>query len=72
MKLSPSKVRAARVARGLRVEDVASMASVSASTIARTESGRTVPSSDSLARIARVLDISMEELFDETAAGTAA
>jgi transcriptional regulator with XRE-family HTH domain len=52
-------------------EDVASQASLSASTVVRIESGRTVPSADALARIAVALGVPMEELFDAVA-GTAA
>lgn len=67
MKLSGEKIRAARHAAGMRVEDLAHVTGISYATLVRAESGRNTPSAEKLRLIAQTLDVSMESLFDEEA-----
>jgi transcriptional regulator with XRE-family HTH domain len=67
MKLSGTKLRTARKAAGLRVEDVAVATGISYATIIRAETGANTPSAEKLRLIASALGVSMESLFDEEA-----
>lgn len=70
MKLSGTKLREARKAAGLRVEDVAAQTGISYATVMRAETGANTPSAEKLRLIARLLGVSMESLFEEEAAAT--
>lgn len=67
MKLSGSKIRAARKAAGLRVEDLAYLTGIAHATLVRAEGDRNVMSAERLMLVARALDVSMESLFEEEA-----
>lgn len=67
MKLSGIKLREARKAAGLRVEDLAVATGISYATIVRAEGGTNTPSAEKLLLISRALGVSMESLFDEEA-----
>lgn len=58
-----NRVREVREAKGLRREDVASAAGVSAQTIYSMETGRTIPSVEIARRVAEALQSSLDELF---------
>ena len=62
MKLNAEKLRSARRVRGLRQQDVATLAGVGLRTITRVEQGY-VPSNDRLLKIAEVLGVAAEDLF---------
>jgi transcriptional regulator with XRE-family HTH domain len=72
MKFSPLRLREARESAGLRVEDLAYFTRSSASTIARAEAGKHVPSANVVGAMASALKIDVRDLFVEETAGTAA
>lgn len=63
------RLRHARLSRGLRLADLASMADCSESYLSKVENGRTTPSLRMLHRIAAELGMSIAELFAESAPG---
>lgn len=54
-----------RLAKDVRVKAVAEAAKVSQGTITKTEQGKTIPGSDTLAKIARALDAPMNYFYEE-------
>lgn len=68
MKLSGTKLREARKAAGLRIEDVAVATGISYATVLRAEQGTNTPSASYLALICRELGVPMESLFEEETA----
>jgi len=62
-----SRVRALREQRGLSQVALAAAAQLSRQSIGAIEAGRTLPAVDVALRIARALDVSVEELFGEAA-----
>lgn len=55
----------ARAAKGLTQKQLADEARVSRETVSRAENRQNVPGGEALARIAKVLDIQLDSLFDE-------
>lgn len=64
MRLSPSRLKAAREARGLTPEAVARLTGCSRSTVYNAESGFRVPRADTLARWARLYGVPQDSLFE--------
>jgi UDPglucose 6-dehydrogenase len=63
MKLNVEKIRSARTDRGLRQQDLATLAGVGLRTVVRVERDGHVPSSDRLLKIAEVLELDPSDLF---------
>jgi putative transcriptional regulator len=58
-----NRVQEVREARGLRREDVASMAGITVQTVYTMETGRNQPRLDIAQKVARALDSTLDELF---------
>jgi transcriptional regulator with XRE-family HTH domain len=56
-------LRAARDTKGLSQALLGRLADVSTDTVYRAEAGLNIPSAENLARIAQVLEISLDDLF---------
>lgn len=67
IKFSGPKLREARKAAGLRIEDVATATGISYATVIRAEQGTNMPSAGYLALICREIGVPMESLFEEEA-----
>ena len=65
MVLLGSKIRAAREQRGLNLTDLAKLAHTSRDTVRRAERGDNTPAFTAVARIARALEIPLDELHHE-------
>lgn len=63
-------MRQARAAAGLTQKELAELAGVQRETVNHAERGKHLPGAETLARIARALDVPIDSLFDEN--GTAA
>ncbi|MGG5506080.1 MULTISPECIES: helix-turn-helix domain-containing protein [unclassified Myroides] len=59
------RIRELRVVKGYSQEELADRSGLSVRTIQRIEKGETVPRGNSLQQLSEVLQISVEELFDE-------
>jgi transcriptional regulator with XRE-family HTH domain len=64
MRLSPSRLKAAREARGLSPEAVAEATGCSRATVYNAESGARTPRADTLARWARLYGVTQDSLFE--------
>lgn len=60
------RLKAARLAAGLSLRELARQADVSASLVSLIENGKSQPSVASLYAFARILDVSVDELFEES------
>jgi len=58
------RLRALRIERKMTQEDLANAAGVSTVFISSIERGKYAPSFDNLAKLARVLDVPVKDLFD--------
>jgi transcriptional regulator with XRE-family HTH domain len=63
LRFDGAKFRHARTTRGLTQADLARAAHVSTDTVARIEAEKTDPRAGTITRIARVLDVSVDELI---------
>ena len=63
------RLRALRIERAMTQEDLANAAGVSTVFISSIERGKYAPSFDNLAKLARVLDVPVKDLFDFAAGG---
>jgi transcriptional regulator with XRE-family HTH domain len=61
---SPSRLRRAREAAGLRTVDLAAVTRLSHGTILNWEAGRAKPTADPLAAVAVALGVRVDDLFD--------
>jgi transcriptional regulator with XRE-family HTH domain len=63
------KLRLTRLAKGMRLSDVAEKSGYSESLISKIENNKAMPSLNTLHRLAKALDITISELFREQASG---
>ena len=59
------KLRQARAAAGLTQKELGALAGLQRETVNHAENGKHLPGSETLARIAKALDISIDSLFSE-------
>lgn len=64
MIFSPNRLRDLRSQAGLTLEELALDAKMVESTVRNYEKGRTIPNANHLARLAKVLDVQMSELYE--------
>jgi transcriptional regulator with XRE-family HTH domain/quercetin dioxygenase-like cupin family protein len=65
-----SRLRAVREARGLGLREAARQLDVSASFLSQLETGKSQPSVSTLYSLTRLLDVSIDQLFDDEATAT--
>jgi putative transcriptional regulator len=61
------KLRQARAAAGLTQKELADLAGLQRETVNHAENGKHLPGSETLARIAKALDVPMEDFFENGA-----
>jgi putative transcriptional regulator len=59
------KLRQARAAAGLTQKELADRAGIQRETVNHAENGKHLPGSETLARIAKALDVSIDSLFSD-------
>lgn len=64
LKTLGGRIKAARESRGLSIRDLAELAGINKSQIARIESGQSDPHYTTLLRIARALEVSVGDFTD--------
>jgi DNA-binding XRE family transcriptional regulator len=64
MKLNAQKVREARLAAGISVQDAALQLEASRTTLFNTEAGRSLPSPNLLGRMATLYGVGVQDFFD--------
>ena len=58
------KIRLARVSKGITQENLAQRSGLSRNTIVNYETGKRIPRTDDLVKIAKVIDVDVSEFFE--------